>query len=195
MLKLKFDVAKCLYEEARRISPYLDTYINLGDTYRFMGDTDNALYYHKAALKLIKDEQAEKENAVAGAIAINYMPVKPGDTDTTKTYISVYTLEEKKALTYYELCLDYAIKGDFANASKMLANAAQFDADKQYEDFVKNKAVALIKFSKPPINHQAQRWFKMQRWTSGTERPLQNFNWSSEYASQCPAVADILNKN
>lgn len=191
VLKLKFEEARCLYEEAERISPYLDTYVNLADTYRLRGDDDNALLYHKHGLDLILDAGAEKEHAVAGIMVINFMPKHVGDTETTKDYITVRTMKEKKALIKYELSLDYALAGDLKKAQTAFDEASVLDPDKQYDKFMKNKTLSLVKFR--TMSRKTERWLKARSWLDADQRVSRKTQSdSSPSGGACGKISDIL---
>jgi tetratricopeptide (TPR) repeat protein len=162
MLQRDFEAAKKNFQDALTVSPYLETYINLGDAYRYQGDVKQALDYHRLALELL-ETQNEKEYSVKGPLAINFMPKESGDTETSRNYITIDDLDHKRMLVYYELSFDYALKMDLKKADEAFGQASVIDRDRTYQPFVKNKIESIEHLSQAPISETSKRWFKKTR--------------------------------
>ena len=167
LIKGDFEKADKLFDKSLLISQYLETYVNLGDGYRYLRDADSALWHHNAALKWVEDSQNEKENAVAGTLAINFMPTKLGDTETPKTYVEIRDINQKRMLVLYELSLDYALKEDFVRADQTFNAAFALDPEGAYQAFIDNKIESIENLSQnlseSPIPKRSLRWFEKQR--------------------------------
>ncbi len=167
LLEGDFTRADGLFKRSLLISPYLEAYVNLGDGYRYLRDADSALRYHNAALKWVEDPHNEKENAVAGGLAINFMPTKQGDTETPKTYVEIQETNQKRMLVLFELSLDYALKEDFVRADQTFNAAFALDPEGAYQAFIDNKIESIENLSQnlseSPIPKRSLRWFEKQR--------------------------------
>ena len=162
LLQIDFKTATEKFQESLTISPHLETYVNLGDAYRYQGYPDKALYYHNLARDLLT-AQNEREYAVAGRLAINFMPKYEKDWDTPRTYVAFGDTDHKRMLVYYELSFDYAMKGDLGKADEMFKQASALDEDKSYQPFVKNKIEFIEHPSKAPISETSKKWFRKTR--------------------------------
>ena len=158
--------ANKMLDDSRKISPYLETYLNLGDGHRYLGsgsDVDLALGFHLKALELTTQSGNEKENALAGSLAINFAPQKIADEETPKRSVTVTSLKEKRILAYYAVSFDYAMKHDWAKADHAFEQAFQLDGDQTYSAFFDNKiqSIEILTLIKPDdVTH---RWFEKQK--------------------------------
>lgn len=151
-----FDRAVQLLERSYAASPYLLNTINLGDAYRFSGDTDSALGLHLEALEGI-ESRADDEVYMATGWRYNYMPLGPGDTVTPNHSVLVRTVAEKRAFVHHALAFDYALLGDLANAQAHLSRAQASAQSDDFRCFFANKIAAIEGFLDAP--GAAAQWF------------------------------------
>lgn len=128
------------------VSPHLLTALNLGDAYRYSGDFNSALIWHKHALDIIKEPGIEKERYMGGNWKYNYMPLEPGDLETIKNYVIVSTIDEKKAFVYYALSFDYVLVENFDAANEQLEVALQLDKNRQYRSLFRYRIRSIENF-------------------------------------------------
>ncbi len=148
------DAVKFLSQAFNASSAVL-TALNLGDAYLNAGDLDQALYYHQYALKTLNDPKNENERLV-GYTWTYHVPQAAGQPLTQPT-VFVGTVERKKAFVCYELSLDYAALGDFADAEKMLTQALLRDTDKEYLVYFIARAHQVTERSK--LEPGRKEWF------------------------------------
>jgi tetratricopeptide (TPR) repeat protein len=151
-----------LFERSRKISPYFETLINLGDAYRYHGDIDKAFDNHQEALELVTNSDSEKENPVVGNMAVNYMPESKEDKETPKKYERFSSLKEKRILAYYAISLDYALLQWTEEADKNFDMAFRLDQAGEYSEFIANKICSVKQFSRAYPKTSAKNWFEKQ---------------------------------
>ena len=110
-VNLDFDQALELLKKARGISKRLETYIILGDVYRYKNDIESAIVQHEIAWDMLNDPKTE-EGINYGVLTYNFMPESPTDTYTNSIAMQFYDLARHKVLVKYCLSLDYALKGN-----------------------------------------------------------------------------------
>jgi hypothetical protein len=116
----------------------------------FSNDLEKAEIYFGEALQILEDPNIKPtESFLGGKIVFNYMPLKPGDTDTTKYSIDFVTVESKKSMLYYDLSFVYALKGNYKRANQMFASARKFDAFETYDSYFAHKLVSVEGFIAP----------------------------------------------
>ena len=163
MLQTCFKTAIDRFQKSLSISPYLEAHINLGDAYRYLGEVDKALRSHNDALEWVEDARNEKENPVAGPLAINFMPVSGGDNKTTRNYVTIDNLNKKRMLVYYELSFDYALKSDFVSADRAFEQAYALDRDGRYHAFFDNKIESIKQISEAKPSMRSGSWFEIKQ--------------------------------
>ena len=152
-----------LFERSRKISPYFETLINLGDAYRYDSNIHSAFDSHQEALALVTDSGSEEENPVVGNLAVNYMPKSKEDKETPKTYATFSSLREKQILAHYAISFDYALLDQRPEADRDFDIAFKLDEPREYNVFVANKICSIEEFSKNPLTTGAKKWFEEHR--------------------------------
>lgn len=143
ILRGNFSDAINYLSKSVRLSPRFLTGINLGDAYRYSGDYNMALQWHRHVLETINNLEGYERYA-AGEWTYNFMPHFKGDKETIKKFINLHTVAEKKAIAHFALALDYALLSKFDLASEELGKALKLASGSRYSAFFLNK-IAFIK--------------------------------------------------
>ena len=157
-LRLNFQDSVKYLEQADRISPRLVTLMNLGEVHRYLGDIKKAIALHEVGVDIATEDGIEKETIARGIWIVNFLPYDQNDVETRKRYSQVSTINEKKALLYYALSIDYALHGDFETASNQFENAISNDKDNQYGNYFINRCISATRILK--VNQNTKNWFK-----------------------------------
>jgi tetratricopeptide (TPR) repeat protein len=153
-----FSKAIAHLEKSQRVAPNLLTAINLGDAYRYSGDFESARVWHENARTNINTPGIENENYASGEWTYDYMPLRPGDSETIKNYVKVYTFDEKKAFVHFALSFDYALLENFTDAETEFEEGLRLNTA-QYGDFFRNKIFAIQSFLS--LSTKTRLWFFM----------------------------------
>jgi tetratricopeptide (TPR) repeat protein len=116
MLARNFNPAIARLEESIKISPRLETWLNLGEAYRNTGDFKTAAFKHERALEQLQDPKLN-EDANDALGFFNYLPTKKRP-DAFKIYQPVSNLTQYRTLIYYALSIDYALDQKFLEAER-----------------------------------------------------------------------------
>ncbi len=144
-----FDKAVHYLSRAYELDNYLLVTVNLGDAYRYAGDAERALQFHREAMKGIR-ERGTDENYMATRWRYNYMPLYRGDTDTINNSIPVNTVDEKRAFVHFALSFDQALLGQFEAAQQNFNSALGYAGQPEFRCFFANKIAAIDVFVKIP---------------------------------------------
>jgi tetratricopeptide (TPR) repeat protein len=143
ILLARYELAIEHLETAYSLSPRLLTALNLGDAYRHAGNFSAALRWHQFALSAMGEPGVESERYVGGRWLFNYMPEEPGDLETTRYYVEVGSVTQKRIFLHYALSIDYALNGDFEAAEREFETANQLDLSQQYNGFFVNRISSI----------------------------------------------------
>jgi len=134
--------------------------INLGDAYRYAGDVDRALQFHREARDGIR-ERGDDVRYMSTRWRYNYMPLQAGDTRTIQHNILVSTKDEKRAFVHYALSLDETLAGNFEAAQSNFDLAKSLAADSAFRCFFANKIAAIGGFLRVPP--RSKQWLDERR--------------------------------
>ncbi len=67
------------------------------------------------------------------------MPLGPGDLETIKISVTVYTVEQKKALMHFELAIDHALLGQLDAANQEFAVALNLQPPPGHRQLIQNR--------------------------------------------------------
>jgi tetratricopeptide (TPR) repeat protein len=155
-----FDKAIAYLKRAHELNNYLLVTINLGDAYRYAGNSERALQFHLEARDGIR-ERGDDEKYMTSHWRYNYMPLAKGDTQTIRRSILVRTKDEKRAFVHYALSFDQALVGDLAAAQRDFDTAVRLAGNPEFRCFFANKIAAIDRFVKVPP--RASRWLDERR--------------------------------
>lgn len=160
----KFPEAIEYLKKAREVSPRIETLIDLGDAYRYLSDFDNAILMHEAASKIL--DSIPQRGVHYGVSSHSFMPLKPDDKKTFKTYVQAQELKQYKALVKYALSIDYCLRsdperGDLNKAHEAFEEAYHsdqtIDGFKEYACLFNNRVAYINNFMNP--NGKQKKWF------------------------------------
>lgn len=158
LLRLNLQDSIYYLERADAISPRLATSVNLGEAYRYLGETSKAIEMHKYCASVANQEGIEKERIVRGQWIVVFLPYHKNDLETIKFYAQADTIENKRAIIHYALSIDYALQGDFTAASQEFENGMKNDKDNQYGYYFFNRCLSATKILNVSLG--AKSWFK-----------------------------------
>ena len=143
--------------------PTVGTAYNLGDAYLYSGSFEKAGEYYEGALNRISNPkfEMEREGYASGEYIVNYMPLKPGDHETIKRYVTIATLDHKKALFHYMLSFTYALKKNFDAADREFKKGLQLERHRDYEDFFVNKILSIENHLN--LKGEIKGWFEKRK--------------------------------
>jgi len=144
-----FRPAARLLERSFELRPTLLTALNLGDAYRYEGDIDAALQWHRRGAELASGTRREDRDFMGGAWRYNYMPLARGDRQTIRRSVLVAELGEKLAFVQFALSLDYALAGDLGTAESAYGAGVRGAATPQFRCFFANKIAATLVWLHP----------------------------------------------
>ena len=157
------------FSRANSISPNFLSSINLGDAYRYMGDPDRASQVHAATIQYVSS--AEDNRDIESEWTYNFMPLAKGDRETIKYYVFARTRDQKLAIAYFALGLDYAMAGHISEANKQLDTAVRLEGQLAYKQFYANKIAYMERL--PNLDDRIEKWLAERRAKlSLTELPL-----------------------
>ena len=149
------------FEESYRISPYVVTSIALGEAYWYDRQFANALGIHRWAVGYLAQVNDPQDRLAGGEWWAGYLPLRIGDLETVKARVTVGTLEQKKALAYYELAMDEALLGNSESADRDFATALKLENGPQYRRLVQNRMQSVENIV--PISAGARTWLEEHR--------------------------------
>lgn len=158
LLQLNLQDAAEHLELANSISAHLETKLSLGEVYRYLGKTSEAINLHKYSVELASEKEVDKDYLVGGNWIVCYLPDHKGDSETIKIYDFAYSIENKRAIIYYALAIDYALQGDFIAASREFENGRKNDKANKYGDHFVNRSLSATRILN--VNPTAKSWFK-----------------------------------
>jgi uncharacterized caspase-like protein len=144
--------------------PTLLAALNLGDSYRHSGDFGSALYWHRLAWKVLNDsgmKDYQMLDYLGSAWIYNYMPLKPGDTETINCFVKVRTPEEKRAFLHYALSFDCALTKDFKCAGEEFERAMGLRQAGDFGQFFVNRIQYIGRMHK--MDAKTNAWFERQK--------------------------------
>jgi tetratricopeptide (TPR) repeat protein len=154
LITCQFPKAIEALEVASKTSPFLLTAINVGDAYRYAGDFHTARQWHADAVNALAFRGIEKERYTMGEWTYSYMPLRPGDTETIRQCVRVFTFEQKKMFALYALAFDLALLGELDRADDAFGQALTLDPAGDYRPFFTNKIRSILNLLKPgPPSH------------------------------------------
>ena len=163
MVALKFAEAKCHLERAAKISPRLETLLNLGEAYRNSGDNDSATFTHENALRLLNNPDL-KEGMHYELGTFNYMPLARRP-EAVRSFEQASSLDQYRALINYALSIDYALQRKFPEASKAFDRGYDSDrtinGEKALGCFYLNRVDFVTHHKKPGAD--IVKWFDKKR--------------------------------
>ena len=136
---------------------------SLGEAYRYAGDIDSATDWHQRALRGLTDANSEKDPFVEqqSESVWNYMPLSRQDRETMKYIVTVDSMDEKKAFSYFATCLDLAMKNKFDEADKDFEEAVKFDKDREYFSYFAYAIRSIENLCAP--NAVAKQWLEKHK--------------------------------
>lgn len=152
-----FNTAIKHLKRAYELDNYLLATVNLGDAYRYAGDFERALQYHREAQKGIR-ERGDDINYMSTQWLYNYMPLYKGDEKTIRNDVLISSNDEKNAFVHYALSFDNALVGDMKAAQRNFDQAINHAASPEFRCFFANKIAAIGAFVDVPAN--SARWLK-----------------------------------
>ncbi len=124
--------------------PNLVTPLCLADAHRLKGDYAEALRLSRLVVRSLENQDLRNSRFAGGEWFYNYLPLKKGDTESSKTGIYAASLDRKEALCQFSLALDLALSGDTGAAEKPLARALELMPEPSDHLFLANKIRAVI---------------------------------------------------
>ena len=160
----KLDSAYKYLAKSVSLSPNYTNHIGLGYAYRSAGLNKENLEIHSNLLAKLENDVNKNEVSIrfySGEIMFNYFPLKEGDKFTSKDFILVHDIAAKKDLLYFEICIDYALLGDFNNAEKYYKLGANNIQNQYLIKYMKNHVKFLEKVSYVKTNKNIE-WLRMK---------------------------------
>jgi Tfp pilus assembly protein PilF len=124
--------------------PNLVTPLCLADANRLKGDYAEALRYSRSVVRALENQDLRNSRFVGGEWFYNYLPLKKGDTETSKAGIYAASLDRKEALCEFAYALDLALNGDTDAAEKHFARALELMPGASERAFFANKIKASV---------------------------------------------------
>jgi tetratricopeptide (TPR) repeat protein len=157
-----FEAARVHLEDAIELSPSYDTALILGDTYRYLGDFESALFMHRTLMSNITGdpELADDETFMGTLLFYNYMPTHADDRQSIRYYVEISSLQQKRVFLHYALSFDYALTGNLEAANEEFEAAYHLDSMGDYRMYFAYTIVSLENFL--PLNQEALAWFDRQ---------------------------------
>jgi tetratricopeptide (TPR) repeat protein len=155
LIKEDFGRAIQNLEKAVRLAPYLETFVQLGDAYRYSNQFQKAFEEHAEGLKNINDPVYQQQRYV-GSSSYDFMPDGPGQA-TASRYINVAELKDHKMVVSYALSFDYALLGKYKEANSAFQNASQLGGNQDMSEFFANR-ISYIE-NKLTLDDSQRKWF------------------------------------
>lgn len=146
MILARFDRAADLFSDSNRIDPTALNARNLAEASWFTGRFQSALIAHSWAADRVDRITDPNERFLAGLWMEPFLPLRPGDTETSKTKIFISTLDQKKAVLHYELAIDHALLGQLSAADKEFAAARKIDREPDIVNDMDNRIQSIESF-------------------------------------------------
>ena len=91
-----------------------------------------------------------------------FLPLRVGDQDTIKKpTVSVYSLEQKKALIHFELSIDQALLGNLPLANQEFEKAMKLDHTPEQDSLIQNRFRAVENMV--PASAESKAWLAEHR--------------------------------
>jgi tetratricopeptide (TPR) repeat protein len=148
-------------ERANKAAATLLTQLSLGEAYRYAGRVADALFLHKIAVTNLGAEGIETERYAYGDYTWSFMPLRAGDTETSRQSVRIWTLAQKKMLAYYALAFDQGLMGEYSKANNMFNLGRGCDESGDYNQFCINRIDAILNFLKP--EQSIREWFEQKK--------------------------------
>jgi tetratricopeptide (TPR) repeat protein len=153
MLLMDFAAATRQFEDSYRISPTAVTAFALGEACWFSGQFERALEVHQWALDYMNGTHDAQDRIIGGQWTSGFLPLHPGDVETFKQNpVSINTLEQKKALLHFALCMDRALMGNLEGATLEFAAALKLEQSVRYKRLFQNRMLSVENLVKIPDN-------------------------------------------
>jgi tetratricopeptide (TPR) repeat protein len=143
-------------KHSQMFSQRLVTAINLGDVYRYTGESSLAAQEHSIALQIGTNPPAGFERYLGGDWTYAFLPLAANDTETIKGRLVVQTRDQKLAIAHFALALDYAAAGNFPDANSELDKALSLEHERAFKEFYANKIDFMQRF--PKLDDPARKW-------------------------------------
>ena len=140
--KSDFDSASVYLQNSLNLYPNFCNQLGLSYISRLSGKIEQTIKSHDNLLfKIIEDEKRGQFNPIfyGGEIMLNYFPLSHNDILTSKEFIVLNTISQRKALLELELCIDYALLGEFGKAEKYYQKGIGNLIDKEYLHYFRNQ--------------------------------------------------------
>src|SRR5258708_14976999 len=143
-------------------SPKWSAAYSLGEAYRYAGDLRMAAEWHQIALRGLTDSHSDQDPFVEQTESTwNYMPLTRQDRETLKYIVTVYSMEEKKAFTYYATSLDLALENEFDKANTNFEAAVKLDGERRYSVYFARTIHSVANLCNP--NAAAKQWLEAHK--------------------------------
>jgi tetratricopeptide (TPR) repeat protein len=138
-----------LLESSFRLQRNLLTALNLGDAYRYAGEVDSALRWHRRGVELATGASLSDRSLMGTAWLYSYMPLFMGDRETIRRSVLVGEAGEKLAFVHYALGLDHALAGNLPAAEEGFAAGWRGASTPEFRCFFANKITAIFVWLRP----------------------------------------------
>ena len=103
-----------------------------------------------------------QDRFIGGEWASGFLPLRVGDQVTIKKpAVSVYTLDQKKALIHFELSIDQALLGNLPLANQEFEKAMKLDHNQAQDSLMQNRFQAVENLV--PVSGDNKTWLAEHR--------------------------------
>jgi tetratricopeptide (TPR) repeat protein len=162
ILQSDFVNATRQFEQSYNISPSAVTAISLGEAYWFILAPKSAREIHQIAADYMEHSSDPQDRFIGGEWASGFLPLRVGDQVTIKKpAVSVYTLDQKKALIHFELSIDQALLGNLPLANQEFEKAMKLDHNQAQDSLMQNRFQAVENLV--PVSGENKTWLAEHR--------------------------------
>jgi tetratricopeptide (TPR) repeat protein len=172
VVKEEFKKAIGNLEKSQRLAPYLESYVQLGDAYRYSNEFDQALLQHSQALDRLNDPDYQERYVSSSTYA--FMPESGKSGNLTKHFDVDGEKKNKLAghlmVINYELSLDYVLlkkyeeaDGAFREGKKAESTFKLQTGSETTRNFFANRIFYTATRLKPSLDEKQAKWFEDHR--------------------------------
>lgn len=150
------------FEQSYNISPSAITAIDLGEIYWFVQAPKSSREIHQIAANYMEHSTDPQDRFMGPEWVTGFLPLRVGDQDTIKKpTVSVYSLEQKKALVHFELSIDQALLGNLPLAKQEFEKAMKLDHTSEQDSLIQNRFLAVENMV--PASAESKAWLAEHR--------------------------------
>jgi tetratricopeptide (TPR) repeat protein len=116
----------------------------LGEAYWFSRNFKLALAFHQYAADYLNANPDLQDRYTGGGWRAGFLPLRPGDLETGKKSVPLYTAEQKKTLLHFELAIGHALLGDLASANQEFEVASKLQPSPEIRHLAQNRLEAVL---------------------------------------------------